>query len=218
MADISVLAVLCDMDGTLVDSNALVDVMWNEFAVHHGFDSAQVRAYAHGRPSRATINHYLREPEQVLHWIDHIHAQEANSFDGVVEIPGAAAFTRALPADRWALVTSALAGPARARLHAAGIELPRVVIGADDVEEGKPHPEGYARAARELGVDGSQCVVFEDTDAGIEAGRAAGCAVVVVGANRSPVTAGLPRVADMTEVRVRVEGASIVLTVPDNAQ
>lgn len=214
MAELKVLAVLCDMDGTLVDSNALVDVMWNEFAQHHGFDSEQVRAYAHGRPSRATIGRYLSEPEQVRYWIDHIHAQEADSFDGVIEIPGAAAFIRALPADRWALVTSALAGPARGRLQAVGIGAPRVLIGADDVTHGKPHPEGYARAARELGVEGSDCVVFEDTDAGIEAGRAAGCAVVVVGSNHSPVTHGLPRVGDMTEVSVRREGEHLVLTVP----
>ena len=214
MTDLDVAGVLCDMDGTLVDSNALVDVMWNEFADEHGLDGTEVRAFAHGRPSRATIARYVDDPDARTDWEHRIHAMEASRFDGVVEIPGARAFTQALPEGRWALVTSAMHQPARARLRAIGITVPSVVIGADDVAHGKPDPEGFARAARELGLDAGDCVVFEDTDAGIEAGRAAGCAVVVVGENRSSVTHGLPRVADMREVQVDVSGARIGLTLP----
>lgn len=215
MAELTVAGVLCDMDGTLVDSNALVDVMWNEFADALGLDGGEVRAFAHGRPSRSTIARYIDDAEQEQHWQQRIHDMESSRFDGVVEIPGARAFTQALPAGRWALVTSALHGPARSRLSSVGIDAPQVVIGADDVERGKPDPEGYARAARELGLEPQDCVVFEDTDAGIEAGRAAGCAVVVVGTNRSAVTEGLPRVEDMRAVTVAVTDARIVLTVPD---
>lgn len=213
MTELRVHAVLCDMDGTLVDSNALVDAIWNEFAAHHQLDAEEVRHFAHGRPSTATLDRYLSDEDEIARWTAHIHEQEGSNFDGVLEIPGAVAFTQALPQSRWALVTSALAGPARGRLKAVGIELPRVLIGADDVTAGKPDPEGYARAARELFIPARECVVFEDTDAGIEAGLAAGCAVVVVGANRSPVTEGLPRVMDMTQVGVRVEGDDIVLTI-----
>ncbi|GIG55566.1 HAD-IA family hydrolase [Demequina activiva] len=214
MPDLDVAGVLCDMDGTLVDSNALVDVMWNEFADAHGLDAAEVRHFAHGRPSRATIARYVDDSDGRAHWQERIHEMEATRFDGVVEIPGARSFTRALPHGRWALVTSAMHAPARARLQAVGIEAPSIVIGADDVEHGKPHPEGFSRAARELGVDPRDCVVFEDTDAGIEAGRAAGCTVVVVGGNDSALTRALPRVADMRQVRVRVRGARIGLSLP----
>ena len=216
MTELRVHAVLCDMDGTLVDSNALVDVMWNEFAAAHSLDAQQVRHFAHGRPSTATLAHYLNDEDEIARWTEHIHTQEGSSFDGVVEIPGAVAFTQALPPARWAVVTSALGGPARSRLQAAGIDVPRVLIGADDVAHGKPDPEGYARAARELFIPARECVVFEDTDAGIQAGLAAGCAVVVVGANRSPVTEGLPRVDDMAQVDVRVEHDDIVLTFDDS--
>jgi len=215
VADLRVDAVLCDMDGTLVDSTTMVDTMWNEFADVHGLDGAEVRAFAHGRPSRATIARYLDDEAQVRVWTETIHSMEAGRFDGVVEVAGAVAFIEELPRERWALVTSALADPARARLRVVGIEPPDVLIGADDVTHGKPHPEGYARAARELGVDAARCVVFEDTDAGIEAGQAAGCAVVVVGPNRSAATAGLPRVDDLTQVGVRLEGTQIVLTLPE---
>ena len=218
MSELRVHAVLCDMDGTLVDSNALVDAMWNEFAAHRQLDSEEVRHFAHGRPSTATLDRYLSDEQEIARWAERIHSQEANNFNGVAEIPGAAEFTQALPPARWAVVTSALAGPARARLQAVGIELPRVLIGADDVTHGKPDPEGYARAARNLFIPARECVVFEDTDAGIEAGLAAGCAVVVVGANRSPVTEGLPRVTDMTQVDVRIDGDDIVLTLAQEVE
>lgn len=216
MPELSVAAVLCDMDGTLVDSNALVDVMWNEFSDAHGLDGVEVRAFAHGRPSRATVARYLTDEAEIREWLDRIHTMETSRFDGVVEIPGAATFIRALPHGRWALVTSALAAPARGRLSAVGIDLPDILIGADDVEHGKPDSEGFARAAGLLGADPGECVVFEDTDAGIQAGQAAGCAVVVVGGNRSSVTEGLPRVDDMTQVGVRTDGDRIVLTLPES--
>src|SRR5690606_24530187 len=108
------------------------------------------------------------DDQEIAHWTERIHAQEGSDFDGVVEIPGAVAFTQALPSARWAVVTAALAGPARGRLEAVGIELPRVIVGADDVTQGKPDPEGYARAARELFIPVRECVVLEDTDAGIQ--------------------------------------------------
>jgi sugar-phosphatase len=64
------------------------------------------------------------------------------------------------------------------RLAEAGLPVPNVLIGADDVERGKPDPQGYLMAARRLGVDPVACVVVEDTPAGIAAGRAAGALVV----------------------------------------
>jgi sugar-phosphatase len=215
VAEVTVAGVLCDMDGTLVDSNALVDRMWTTFADELGLEPAEVLDFAHGRPSRATISRYVDTDAAAAQWAERIYSMESTDFDGVVEIPGALAFTRSLPAHRWAVVTSALAGPARARLAATGIEVPPVLIGADDVERGKPDPEGYAGAARRLGLPPSDCVVFEDTDAGIEAGRAAGCTVVVVGSNASEATRGLLRVADMTQVTAAPSERGIVLTITD---
>ncbi len=191
---------LFDMDGTLVDSNAPVDVIWNEFSDAHGLDSTEVRAYAHGRPSRATVATYLRDDQQIAHWIDRIHHLEATMFDVVTEIPGAGALVRSLPEDRWAVVTSAIREPARERIGAVGIRVPAVLIGADDVTHGKPDPEGYRAGAAALGLDPADCVVFEDTDAGAKAGLAAGCRVVVVGQGRSETLDALPRVADLTHV------------------
>ena len=57
----------------------------------------------------------------------------------------------------------------------------RVVIAAEDVTRGKPHPEGYRTAAQRLSVDPSRCLVFEDSWAGITAAKQLGCMVVAIG-------------------------------------
>jgi mannitol-1-/sugar-/sorbitol-6-phosphatase len=71
-----------------------------------------------------------------------------------------------------------------------------VLITAVDVTQGKPSPEGYLLAAQRLGVPIVDCVVFEDAEAGILAGLAAGADVVVVGGWESETTRGLERIAD----------------------
>ena len=77
---------------------------------------------------------------------------EAERFTEVTAIPGAVDAVHSLPSDRWAVVTSALHDPALERLTQVGIPEPSVLIGADDVKRGKPHPEGYRAAAVGLGA------------------------------------------------------------------
>ena len=84
-----------------------------------------------------------------------------------------------LPADRWAVVTSATRRLAEARLGEAGIR-PKTLVTADDITRGKPDPEPFLLAARQLGVDPARCVVFEDAPAGLQAGRAAGMTTVAL--------------------------------------
>jgi sugar-phosphatase len=67
-----------------------------------------------------------------------------------------------------------------ARLEAAGIPVPDVLVTAEQVAEGKPAPEGYLRAAALLGVDPAEALVLEDAPAGVEAGLAARMTVVAV--------------------------------------
>jgi sugar-phosphatase len=109
-----------------------------------------------------------------------IEDAQASDVEGLREIPGASAALAALREDRVAVVTSATRPLATARLRAVGIEPPAVVVNAEDVSRGKPDPEGYLRAARRLGVDAGEALVVEDAPPGIEAGRAAGAAVVGV--------------------------------------
>ncbi|PKQ26524.1 MAG: 2-deoxyglucose-6-phosphatase [Actinobacteria bacterium HGW-Actinobacteria-4] len=208
MVDVEVRAILFDMDGTLVDSTAMVEAMWTEFAVANGVDPRDVISFAHGRPSRDTIAKFAAHASDTDHWLTTIGAWEEDRFDDVAQIPGARALVAAVPEGQWAIVTSALHGPARRRLEAVGFPSPAVLIGADDVVEGKPSPEGYLAAAAVLGVPPEQCLVFEDTEAGLAAGRAAGCTVVAVG---DQATASM-RVASLTEVSVEVVGQKLRVT------
>lgn len=208
--ELAVDGVLLDMDGTLVDSTVVVEQMWTEFALAHGVHPPDVIDFAHGRPSRDTITRYA--PHAFDEWNQHFIDGEHTRFGEVIEVPGAAVFVNSLPRGQWALVTSALHMPARDRLRVIGIEPPDVVVAAEDVVHGKPHPEGYIAAASALGLDPARCVVFEDTDAGLTAGLAAGCSVVAVGEKPG---SGLPiagRIPDFSRVRAVVTADAIVIS------
>ncbi len=196
-------AVLLDMDGTLVDSTALVYEMWGRFAIEHGHDPADVIEFAHGTPSIATLRRFLPETADLDEWYNKVADWERGEFHGVTELPGAAAFVSQLPAGKWAVVTSAIADAARARLEGAGFPHIDVLVGADDVERGKPYPEPFLIAATALGVDIARCVVFEDSPPGIEAGLAAGAHVVVVGDAHTEHTAGLRRIEHWRDITAR---------------
>ena len=199
-------AVLLDMDGTLVDSTSLVYEMWGRFATEHGHDPDEVIAFAHGTPSIATLRRYLPEGEDIDEWYHRVAEWERGEFGGVTELPGAAAFVHALPQGKWAVVTSAIADAARARLEGAGFPHIDVLVGADDVERGKPYPEPFLQAAQHLGVDISRCVIFEDSPPGIAAGVAAGAHVVVVGDAETEHTSGLRRIDHWRDVTARTTG------------
>lgn len=109
-----------------------------------------------------------------------IDAEELADIDGIVEVAGADRLLVSLPADRWAVVTSADRTLATRRMAAAGLPLPPVMITAEDVVNGKPAPDGYLAAARALGVAAEDCLIFEDAPAGTRAARASGGQVIAV--------------------------------------
>src|SRR5207244_3425106 len=109
-----------------------------------------------------------------------IEELELADLDAVAALPGARDLLAALPAGRWAAVTSGGRDLMSARLRAAGLPEPDVLVAAEDVRDGKPDPGGYLLAARRLGVRADGCVVVEDSPAGVAAGRAAGARVVAV--------------------------------------
>lgn len=196
-------AALFDMDGTLLDSSAAVVASWTLFAEEHGLDTAEVLGSIHGVRAGDSIARYL-PADRVEAETQRLIERELGLLDGIVEIPGAAEVLRALPdaGIPVAIVTSAPRDLALARLGAAGIPVPDVVVTAEDIDRGKPAPDGYLEAARRLGADPARCVVFEDAEAGIRAGIAAGSRVIVVGEHVAASTNGLTRIADYREVRV----------------
>ncbi|MFF0270626.1 HAD-IA family hydrolase [Kribbella sp. NPDC004536] len=170
-------AVLFDMDGTLVDSDAVVDRCWSRWAVECGLDPAAVLAVAHGNPAAATVAQFLpaaSADERAAAWA-RVYELEVNDVDGVVAKPGAVELLATLERIGlpWAVYTSAPAQLAKVRLTAGGIA-PSVLVTVDDVSRGKPDPEGYVRAAELLGVPVTECLVVEDTVVGLSAGKASG--------------------------------------------
>lgn len=172
-------AVLFDMDGVLMDSTVAVARVWRKWAEERGFDPEYVARIAQGRPSLATIRELLpdadHEAENRL-----VEQREMEDLEGVTACAGARELLAALSSDRWALVTSSTRPLARVRLAAGGLPWPRHVVTSNDTVQGKPHPEPFLRGASLLGIAPQDCLVVEDTPAGIRAGQAAGCRVLAL--------------------------------------
>ena len=105
---------------------------------------------------------------------------EIEDVDGVVPLPGVIDLLKALPADRWAIVTSCTRPLAEVRIRVAGLPWPKKLVTAADVERFKPDPDPYLKGASLLGLSAADCVVVEDAPAGIRAGRAAGAPVLAL--------------------------------------
>lgn len=173
-------ALLFDNDGTLVSSMESVRRCWTRWAREYGItDEEFARVTLHGRPAAEIVADLLPAPvrARALARVEALETEDVAG--GVVLLPGTKDLLSALPAGRWAVVTSATRALAGARLREAGIEVPELVA-ADDITRGKPHPEPFLLAARRLGVDPSRCVVFEDAPAGLASGRAAGMRTVAL--------------------------------------
>ncbi|WOX08385.1 HAD family hydrolase [Streptomyces sp. N50] len=174
-------ALLFDNDGTLVSSLESVRRCWTRWAQEFGITAEDfARTELHGRTAVA-IAADLLPADVVPAAVARIEALEVEDVPngGATLLPGTRDFLDSLPADRWAVVTSATRRLAEARLAHAGI-LPKTLVVAEDVTRGKPDPEPYLLAARQLGVDPARCVVFEDAPAGLQAGRAAGMITVAL--------------------------------------
>jgi mannitol-1-/sugar-/sorbitol-6-phosphatase len=204
---------LFDMDGTLVDSTAVVEALWTEFGEEYGIDPADLIDFSHGRQTIDTLNQFMpdRSGEERIAIAQAIAAAEVRRIEGITEIAGAAALIDALVETkaRVALVTSADRELAQSRMRASGIRMPDVLVTAEDVDLGKPDPEGYLRAAERLGVPIETCVAFEDAAAGLTAAVASGAHVVVVGGHNSPVAAGLDRMPDFMGLSVTSEADGV---------
>ncbi|GGV61052.1 MULTISPECIES: HAD-IA family hydrolase [Streptomyces] len=208
-------ALLLDMDGTLVNSDAVVERIWRRWAARHGLDGDEVMRVVHGRQGHASMALLLpgRSHEENLAENARMLAEETADTDGVIPVPGAPEFLGSLRGLPHALVTSADAALAAARMAAAGLSLPDVRVTAESVGASKPDPEGFLKGAAGLGVAPADCIVFEDSGAGIAAGRAAGMRVIGVGpraADHAPDAV----VRDLTQVRVEtLEDGRLRLTV-----
>jgi len=198
-------AFLFDVDGVLVDSTPSVARVWRRWALEHKLDPEAVIAQAHGRRSIETIRCFAPEldAEQENRYVENM---EIDDKEGIIPIPGALELLRQTPADRFAVITSGTRALAQARLQYAGFPWPKYSVTADDVVHGKPSPEPYLKGAALLGAAAADCLVFEDTPAGIKSARAAGMPVIALS---TTLSAQELRVADA--VLPSFEGVSAIV-------
>ena len=179
MTTIQCRGVLFDLDGVLVDSTPAVARVWTIWANKHGFDPQETVRKAHGRPSLATIRELLPNADHAAENAI-VEGMEIEDVEDIVALPGAAELLRALPAEKWTVVTSCTRRLALVRLRAAGLPIAAKLVTSNDITNGKPHPEPFLQGAKLLGFAPAQCVVFEDAPAGIRAGKAAGTRVIAL--------------------------------------
>lgn len=173
MIQLECAAILFDLDGVLIDSSVAVTRHWQLWAQRHGLDIEAIMQVAHGRRTIETMRMvapHLADEEELRRFT----ADEVADPDGIVTIDGALVLLQSIPPDAWGIVTSGSRDLATARLRNRGLPVPAVLVTADDVVNGKPHPEPYLLGATKMGLNAEECVVVEDAPAGLAAAAAAG--------------------------------------------
>jgi sugar-phosphatase len=213
-------AVLFDMDGTLVDSTQIVELAWSRWAARNNIPLKDVLSFSHGRPTIATLEHFLPGRDHSGE-LEELSRFEMTRTEGILAVPGAARVLEALQSQNlpWAVVTSASRKLAELRITAAGLPLPAVIVPIDEIRNGKPDPEGFLYAAAQLGVAPGQCLVFEDTRPGIDAGLSAGMHVVgLLTTCSSQQLRHRPLIGDFRDVEIRNEGDFLKIDISDQSQ
>lgn len=177
------IAVLFDLDGTLVNSKPAVERAWIQLAQEASIPLEKMSGL-HGIPAEQSLRKILpyRSESEIIKWVERIEYLESSDTNGVIAIDGAIELLAKLDEKKilWTIVTSCTTPLALSRVKAAGIPFPENSVTFNDVEKGKPFPDPFLLGAKRLGVNPKDCVVVEDAPAGVIAGKAAGCVVAAV--------------------------------------
>lgn len=182
-------AVVFDIDGTLVDNMAIHAEAFAEFSVRHGLPplTPADRARLDGRANSEIFSILFGRQLPRDEWRAHEHEKEGLyrelSRGRLQPMSGLLPFLSRLAAD-WipvALATSAPAPNVDHTLSEIGVsDRFTIIVRADQVGRGKPAPDVFLEAARQLDVAPADCLAFEDAPMGIAAARAAGMPVVAL--------------------------------------
>jgi sugar-phosphatase len=176
---ITIRGILFDMDGVLISSTAADERCWLRWAKHHHMEGAFSLQSTHGRRGIDTLR-ALRADLDAAAELRRLEDYDAEDHSGLIILPGVERLLASLPPDRWTIVTSATTRLLEGRLGYAGLPIPEVLVPAEKVANGKPHPEPYLTGAKLLGFDPADCLVIEDSPAGVASGKAAGCRVLAL--------------------------------------
>ncbi|MFL6428651.1 MAG: HAD family hydrolase [Acidobacteriaceae bacterium] len=193
--------ILFDMDGVLISSTGADERCWLRWAKHHKMEGAFSLQSTHGRRALDTLRILRPDLDPILEQ-RRLEDYDAEDHSGLIVLPGVEKLLASLPEDRWTIVTSATVRLLQGRLGYANLPTPAALVSADIVANGKPHPEPYLAGAKLLGLAPADCLVIEDSPAGIESGKAAGCKVLAVLSShpQSELTAADWSVASLEQV------------------
>jgi sugar-phosphatase len=170
-------AILSDLDGTLLDSKSSVIAAFTWWAALRGLDPSVITRIPFGRTSTdaaaVLATHLDAAVEGAM-----LDARQAADSSGVTALPGAVELLSLHT--RLAVVTSCPRPLAEVRIRAAGLPMPPTLLIPECWTLGKPDPEPYLRGAAALSAELQSCVVLEDAPSGVESGIAAGIRVIAV--------------------------------------
>jgi beta-phosphoglucomutase len=183
-------AFIFDMDGTILDNMMFHTRAWLQVLDELGLPRWDPEAWEHrtsGVPNRTILRELLGlnfDDAEIARWVERKESLYREHADGAVrEIPGCIAYIRGQRAAgaRIALATGAGRTNIDFNLRALGMLHDfDAIVGADDVQRGKPEPDIFLAAAARLGSAPENCVVFEDAPMGLEAARRAGMRAVCI--------------------------------------
>ncbi|KAJ2312676.1 hypothetical protein IWW52_000780 [Coemansia sp. RSA 2704] len=212
-------ALLFDLDGTLISTIKVTEHIYTTHSTKHNVDARKVLGYCHGVPTLQVLRKYFPAHTHTNEYAEQLERESAELLDGIAEIQGAGELLKTIPEDKWAIFTSGMPFLAVPRMQYLAMPVPAVFVTPVDVANGKPAPDGYKLAARQLSADPAKCLVFEDAVAGIRAGVAAGAVVVGVrthlSAEQLRAAGARCTVADMSKVSVDRRGDSLLVTIDE---
>ncbi len=211
-------ALLVDLDGTLIDSAPHILRVWARWARRNGIPKETVLNAIHGRRGLDTIRLVApwlpAESEQAA-----LETEEISEMSDVRPYPGAVELMEKLQNRPLAIVTSGSRRVAEARLGHVGMAMPKVLICGDEINAGKPAPDGYILAARRLGMEPADCAVIEDSPVGVEAAKAAGMRVIAVTSTHraDELERADAVVSHLTKIGLGLDGTTIELVLGQEA-
>jgi beta-phosphoglucomutase len=179
------LALIFDLDGVIVDSMPMHTYSWKLYLERHGIDAPELVEKMHGRRNDEIVAEFWGNDLSTEENFRHGAAKEAlwrEMMAPVLEshlVPGVRSFLERYREAPIALGTNAEPANATFVLGRANLGgMFKAIVDGMQVAKPKPWPDVYCRAADLLGVEPSNCIVFEDSPAGVQAARAAGMRVV----------------------------------------
>jgi len=174
---------LFDLDGTLIDSSEPIKRAWISTANEAGIPLEKLVGF-HGIPAGQTLRTLLsdRSEAEITHWIEVITQKEVEDTEGIKANSGAYELFENLTETKtpWTIVTSCTRDLAIARLSAVSLPIPENLVTADQVSQGKPHPEPFQLGAERLELSPNLCYAVEDSIAGLKSASAAGCKTIAL--------------------------------------